>query len=138
MRLVAIRFLLPLCMFLAACGSTAVPDYTVSSDRVDSMEVSIDGRVLTVRVYSAFGIGSSLVEFDGPVEADSLVLELLYSEDRPYRICESLEIVSGRVDAGRLFLLEEQPMELLDGTLRLSLPEYISELCMTWIDFFRS
>ncbi|MBN2587858.1 MAG: hypothetical protein JXR55_11240 [Candidatus Fermentibacteraceae bacterium] len=138
MSSITMQLILPLCALLAACGGAALPDHTVSSDRVDSMDVSIDGRILTVRVYSAFGIGSYLVEFTGPVEADSLVLELLYGEGRPFRICESLKIETGGGYSERDCLLEAQPVELLSGTLRLSLPEHIYELYASWIDFFRS
>lgn len=122
----------------AACGSSALPQYQATGDRVDSLEVRLDGEVLRVRLFSSFGIGSSRIEFSDTVGAETLELELMYNRERPFRTCESLEVVLEDGGAVGHVLLERQPVEMVDGVL--TLPLDIMELkgiTITWIDFFR-
>lgn len=121
----------------AACGDPALPDHQITGDRMDSLEVYLDEEVLRVRLYSSFGIGSSHIEFSDTVRAETLELELMYSRDRPFRTCESLEVVLDDGGAARRILLERQPVEMADGVLTLPLDMELKEISVTWIDFYR-
>ncbi|MFO8184359.1 MAG: hypothetical protein R6U39_09330 [Candidatus Aegiribacteria sp.] len=120
----------------AACGDSALPDHRSAGDRLDSLEVCLDGEALRVRLFSSFGIGSGRIEFSDTVRAETLELELMYSHERPFRTCESLEVVLEDGSA-RHVLLERQPVEMADGVLTLPLDAHLKGIRITWIDFYR-
>lgn len=121
----------------AACGGSALPDHRTTGERLDSLEVRLDGEALRVRLFSSFGIGSGRIEFSDTVRAETLELELMYSHERPFRTCESLEVVLEDGGAGRRVLLERQPVEMAGGILTLPLDVHLKGISITWIDFYR-
>lgn len=121
----------------AACWNSSLPHHQTTGDRVDSLEVCLDGEVLRLRLYSSFGIGYGHIEFSDTVRAETLELELMYSSERPFRTCESLEIVLEDGSAGQRIIMEKQPVEMEDGFLTLPLDVELKGIRVTWIDFYR-
>jgi hypothetical protein len=133
-----IQSLAPLLALAAACGTPAIPYHAVLEERVDSLDVGLAEDLIEVRIFCAFGIGSCILEFSDGIETDSLRIQLLYSEESPYWICESLRVVTGHENARHIVLQEDRPVRMVDGILTFDLPGPVSVLYVSWIDFFRS
>lgn len=122
----------------AACGTPAVPYHAVSAERVDSLDVDLAEDMVEVRIFCAFGIGSCILEFSDGIETDSLRVQLMYADERPYWICESLRVVTGHENARHIVLQDDRPIRMVDGILSFDLTGPVSVLYVSWIDFFRS
>ena len=77
---------------LLVSSDPGLPDYTVSTNRLDSIDVTLRDNYLELRVYCSGGIGRTMIEFSQPLFMDSLFLELYYDSKRVYGVCECLTI----------------------------------------------
>jgi hypothetical protein len=123
---------------LMACGGPAIPDYSITDDGVDSVNVSIMDGNLQMEIYCSRGIGTCLLTFDKPVELDSLNLVLLYEDERAYETCENLEVSTGRSGEERIFLISPGELHLEPGGLSFPLSDRLEDIQVNWIDFYRS
>lgn len=133
--LAAVLIILPA---VTACGRASLPDYGESLSRVDSLDISLGERLLEVRIFCSFGIGSCGLVFNEPLAADSVQLHLLYREGSDFSVCEGLWIVSVDADGDRDTLVENRRQRLDGGVLTRRLDGPVIELEMSWVDFYRS
>jgi len=133
--LAAVLIILPV---ITACGRGTLPEYQSTLNRVDSLELALSERVLEVRIFCSFGIGSCGLVFNEPLAADSVELHLLYGEGREYSICESLEVVVTDADGYSDIPVEDRRHRLEEGRLTGHLRGRVTGITIEWVDFYRS
>ncbi|MBD3278700.1 MAG: hypothetical protein GF388_10400 [Candidatus Aegiribacteria sp.] len=122
---------------ISGCNGRTLAGNETETAGVDSMFISVNHRILVVRVFSTRGIGSLRTVLHEPVFAETVQFRFYYAEGRPYASCENLNAIIQGVESEEQVQLQSGSYGFVNGTIGVSAGIEVEAIDVSWIDYYR-